>query len=112
MNYRATLDYSLEPNFDLYRPLTAADINLLTFLSTIGEVYRLNILSKQLNLHRNTITRLLAEYRQHHLLTKVLQFYNIGADLRVNVYLYAPYSLSDFPFLAQFQSLPRVDAFL
>ena len=107
-----SLDFSLEPNFDLYRPLTAADIKLLTFISTMGEVYRLNILSKQLNLHRNTITRLLAEYRQHQLFTKVLQFYNLGADLRVNIYLYAPCSSSELPFLAQCQSLPRMDVFL
>ena len=96
---------------DLCRLLTGADIKLLNFLSTMGEVDRISILAKQLNLHRNTIRRLFTEYQNHQLLTKVLQFYNLGVDLRVNFYLFAPYSPSDFPFLAQIQHLPRIDIF-
>ena len=106
------MDVSLEPTFDLYRPLTATDSALLTFLSTIGAVYRVNDLAKELHVHRNTIRRLLVEYQHHHLLTKVVQFFNLGIDVRIYFYMYAPYPPSKFPFLTQCQSLPRIDMFL
>ena len=107
-----TMDLSLEPTFDLYRPLTEADIKLLTFLTTVGETRSIANLSRQLNLHRNTTRRLFAEYQQHQLLHKVVQFFKIGLDLRIHFYLQAPFPPSDIPFLTQLRSLPRIDVFL
>lgn len=105
-----TLDLSLDPTFDRYRPLTPADIEILTFLTTVAKPIRIKDLSTQLNLHRHTVTNLLKEYQKAQLLHKVVQYSNVGLDLPIYFYLHIP--TQEFPFLAQSQTLPRVDVFL
>ena len=107
-----TLDLSLNPSFEPYRPLTKADIDILTFLSTVGSTVRIKDLSAQLNLHQNTVTKLLTEYHTNQIIYSVCQFYNIGLDLPVYFYLNIPKTEEIIPFITQCQTLPRVDLFM
>lgn len=111
---RPTLDLSLDPSFDQYRPLTNADIDILTFLTTVGSTIRIKDLSSQLKLHQNTVTKLLKEYEANKIIQRVCQFYNIGLDFQIYFYLNIPRKEvpeKKFPFIEQCQTLPRVDIF-
>ena len=105
------MEMGLDPSFDPYRPLTPADLKLLSFLTTVGEIRQINDLSIHLDLHRNTIVRLLKDYQKNKLLYRVVHFFNLGLDLSIHVYLQLPHCERNVPFLTQAQSLPWIDIF-
>jgi len=105
------MDLSLDPTFEPYRPLTNADIKLLTFITCIGTTFKIKDLSSQLNLHRNTVVKLLSEYHQNQLIQRVLQFNNIGLELPIYFYLKVPKKI-DFPFVEQCRTLTCLDVFI
>jgi hypothetical protein len=107
-----TLDISLIPMFDPFRPLTPADLKLLAFLTTVGNTIRVKDMCTQLQLHHKTVVQLMAEYCDHQLLHRVVQFFNIGLDLSASLYVEVPRGSQAFPFLQQCLTLPRVDMFL
>lgn len=107
-----TLDISLVPMFDPFRPLTPADLKLLAFLTTVGNTIRIKDMCTQLQLHHKTVVKLMAEYWEHQLLHRVVQFFNIGLDLTTSLYIDVPRGSEAFPFLQQCLALPRIDIFL
>jgi hypothetical protein len=101
----------LDPVFHPFRTLNSADITLLSFLVSIGKILRLKDLATQVQLHPNTVGRLLAEYQSAELLKQVVQFYNLGLNLPIHLYLSWPKSDNPYPFLDYCQTLPRLDFF-
>ncbi|MHA1978998.1 MAG: hypothetical protein ACW98I_18990 [Candidatus Hodarchaeales archaeon] len=106
-----TMNLSLDPQFEPFRPLTEADMKLLSFLTTVGKFLRINDLAKQLELHRNTVVKLLTDYQSSHLLHQVVQYFNLGLDLPVYLYMSIPQQSIKIPFLEQCRTLPRIDLF-
>ncbi|MHA1978574.1 MAG: hypothetical protein ACW98F_11040 [Candidatus Hodarchaeales archaeon] len=110
-DFPPTMAVSLDPTFDPFRLLTPADLKLLTFLTTVGEIYHINDLSAQVALHRNTVDRLLHEYQKEKLLSRVVHFFNLGLELSVHLYINVPHSCAYISFLAQAQTLPWIDIY-
>ncbi len=105
------MDVSLDPVFQPFRTLTPADIALLSFLVSVGKILRLKDLAAQVQLHPNTVGRLLAEYHSAELLKQVVHYYNLGLNLPIHLFLSMPENGNHYPFLDYCQTLPRMDFF-
>ncbi len=107
----ATMDMSLDPLFQPFRPLTHADVILLSFLVSVGKILRLKDLASQVQLHPNTVSRLLAEYQKAGLLNQIVQYYNLGLNLPVYLFISIPNTTNRIHFLDFCLTLPHIDLF-
>ncbi|NHJ02682.1 MAG: hypothetical protein EAX86_11130 [Candidatus Heimdallarchaeota archaeon] len=104
------ISQSLEPTFNPFRPLTPADIKILDFLTIEGSFRNLKDLSKTINVSVPQISTRLDEYDKSSLLLKTHQFFNIGLDL--SVFLFVSTETKDIHWPQHFLSFPKCDIFL
>jgi DNA-binding Lrp family transcriptional regulator len=100
---------SLEPTFKSFRPLTPADIKILDFLTIQGSFRSLKDLSKTIGVSVSQISKRLDEYEAERLLLKTHQYFNIGLDLTVFVFIST--ETKDIPWTQHFLSFPKSDVY-
>ncbi|MFW9855744.1 MAG: hypothetical protein ACFFFG_11815 [Candidatus Thorarchaeota archaeon] len=90
--------------------LTPADVKILDFLSTMGDLENLTHLSQATGVSTSTISQRLPEYAKHQITTRLSQFFNFGLDL--SIYFYLSTEDSSIPWLDHFLTFPKVDVFI
>ncbi|MFX0085728.1 MAG: hypothetical protein ACFFAU_08640 [Candidatus Hodarchaeota archaeon] len=100
---------SLEPTFNPFRPLTPADIKIIDFLAIKGSFRSINDLSRTISVSPHQISQRLDEYEKEKLLSKTHQYFNIGLDLTMFVFIST--ENKDIPWTQHFLSFPKSDMF-
>lgn len=103
------VDFSLKPTFDPFRPLTPADIKILDFLSIKGSFTSIKQLSNTIGVSSPEVSKRLQEYGKEKLLIKANQYYNIGLDL--TIFLFISAENEDIPWVQHFLSFPKCDIY-
>lgn len=102
-------EFSLEPTFEPFRSLTAADIKILDYLALQGSFHSVKDLSKSINVSFHQVSRRLKEYETNNLLLKAYQFFNIALDL--SVFFFISSETKEIPWIQHFLSFPKVDVY-
>ncbi|MFX0208322.1 MAG: hypothetical protein ACFFDT_20225, partial [Candidatus Hodarchaeota archaeon] len=103
------IKFSLKPSFDLFRPLTPADIKILDFLTIKGSFTSIKQLSDTIQVSAPEVSKRLLEYGEERLLLKVNQYYNIGLDL--TVFIFVSDEDRSIPWVQHFLSFPKCDIY-
>ncbi|MHA1972552.1 MAG: hypothetical protein ACTSW1_06155 [Candidatus Hodarchaeales archaeon] len=104
------LHFDLCPKFTKFRELTPADIKLIDFIARVGAISNLKKLSRTIGLSQGVLSERLKEYREHHLLRKMYQFFNVGLDINLYFYISTPKDIP-IPWVNHFLNFPKVDVF-
>ncbi|MFW9855747.1 MAG: hypothetical protein ACFFFG_11830 [Candidatus Thorarchaeota archaeon] len=104
------LGMSVLPELERFRSLTAADIKILEFLTTMGSFTTKKRLSDAVKVSTKEVTQRVTEYQSERLLQKVYQFYNIGLDLTVFFFIASPQDVG-ISWLNHFLTFPKMDVF-
>ncbi len=99
----------LEPTFKTFRPLTPADIKIFDFLTVQGTFRSLKDFSKTIDVSVPQISSRLDEYEAERLMFKTHQYFNIGLDL--TVFVFVSTGTKDIPWTQHFLSFPRSDVY-
>ena len=103
------IDFSLKPSFDLFRPLTPADIKIIDFLTIKGSFTSIRQLSDAIQVSAPEVSKRLQEYGKEKLLIKANQYYNIGLDL--TIFIFISDEDRSIPWVQHFLSFPRCDIY-
>jgi DNA-binding Lrp family transcriptional regulator len=101
--------FSLKPSFDPFRPLTPADIKILDFLTIKGSFTSIRQLSDSIQVSAPEVSKRLQEYGEGQLLLKANQYYNIGLDL--TVFIFISDEDRSIPWVEHFLSFPKCDIY-
>ncbi|MFW9777711.1 MAG: hypothetical protein ACFFE8_02575 [Candidatus Heimdallarchaeota archaeon] len=104
-----SMDISLEP-FGTPFELSPADIKILDFLSSQGDVPNLKSLSDATKVSVKTISKAFQRYREHKLMTRMAQFFSIGLDL--SIFFFLTIEDDSIPWIDHFLTFPKADVFV
>lgn len=100
---------SLEPTFNPFRNLTAADIKILEYLTVKGTFRSVKDLSENIKVAQHKTATRLEEYEKEQLLVKTHNFFNIGLDL--TVFFFVSTETKEIPWIQHFLSFPKADIY-
>ncbi|MFX1285640.1 MAG: hypothetical protein ACFFB5_18515 [Promethearchaeota archaeon] len=103
------INFPLKPTFDLFRSLTPADVKILDFLTTRGSFSSIKQFSQAIKVSAPEISKRLQEYGEKNLLVKTNQYFNIGLDL--TVFLFISAEDHQIPWIQHFLCFPKCDIF-
>jgi DNA-binding Lrp family transcriptional regulator len=103
------MDFSLEPTFDPFRALTPADFKIMDFLTTKGTFRSVSQLSQAIGVSKGEITSRLHEYIANNLVIKINQFFKLGLDLSVAIFVST--ENHEIPWMNHFLTFPKSDIF-
>ncbi|UCG02407.1 MAG: hypothetical protein JSW11_00135 [Candidatus Heimdallarchaeota archaeon] len=101
--------FSLKPSFDLFRPLTPADIKILDFLTIKGSFTSIKQLGDSIQVSAPEVSKRLQEYGNDNLLVKANHYYNIGLDL--TIFLFISDEDRSISWVQHFLSFPKCDIY-
>ncbi len=103
------MDMELEPKMDQFRSLTPSDLKILDFIITSGAFRSIKQLSQAINVSVSRISRNLKEYTDAKLFTKMYQYFNLGLDL--SVFIFISDEEKQIPWIQHLLTFPKMDIF-
>lgn len=83
-------EMNLIPEMDGFRKLTRADLEIIEFISSVGDFKSTSQLSQTIKVSLSEVSSRLNELNEKRILSKIYQFYNIGLDLTISIFISSP----------------------